>query len=36
MRNDAPLNEVVGGVKATDSEGVRYELEPDQSSDGVL
>ena len=36
MRNDAPLNEKVGGVEATDSEAVRYRLEPGQSSDSAL
>ena len=36
MRNDAPLNEKVGGVEATDGEGVRYRLEPGQSSESAL
>ena len=36
MRNDAPLNEKVGGVEATDSEGVSYRLEPGQSSESAL
>ena len=33
MRNDAPLNDVVGGVEAMDSEGVTYQLDPELSSE---
>ena len=36
MRNDAPLNEKVGRVEATDGEGVRYRLDPEQSSESAL